>query len=44
VMCSAGILPAVVRAFCPDRRGRDAPATAAGTAALRILPRLDIKS
>src|SRR6266496_4692683 len=32
---SAGILPAVARASCPRRWGRDAPTTAAGTAALR---------
>src|ERR1700674_3661744 len=34
---SAGILPAVARASCPRRWGRDAPTTDAGTAALHLL-------
>ena len=34
--CSAGILPAVLRAFRPQRGGRDARRTAAGTAALLV--------
>ncbi len=34
--CSAGILPAVLRASRPQRGGRDARRTAAGTAALLV--------
>src|SRR5690242_160922 len=34
-LCSAGVLPAVPRASCPERGGREAHPTTAGTAALR---------
>jgi hypothetical protein len=36
--CSAGILPTIARAILPSPVGRDAPTTAAGTAALRLEP------